>query len=252
MDEMFAGLSLRADRPARPLAAPVSLLVHVVGLSLLVAVSVSRVMPLPTPRTDPLYIPIFGAPAALPPLPKGDAGETRSTRTRPTDPPRVAVPVETTFVAPVAVEATIAPAEDLAQSTGSPLGSDDGIPEGSDAGKSGGQVGGVPWGVRDGIVGGTGDLPLPVANADQPPRLLHRVQPVYPPAAFSQKVEGTVKLQILIDANGRVRAMTVVESVPMLDDAAKDAVRQWVFAPATKDGRPVATVAFAPVRFQIY
>lgn len=248
MDEMFAGLSMRAARPGRSYAAPVSLLAHASGLTLLVAWSVSRVAPLPATANDPRYIPLFGAPVALPPLQKGDAGTTRPTRTRPPETPAFTEPVESATVEPIAV----APAEDLAPSTGSPLGSDEGTLDGSDAGKTGGQVGGVPWGVPDGIVGGTGDLPLPVANADRPPRLLHRVQPVYPPPAFSQKVEGTVTLEILIDASGRVRRMKVIQSVPMLDDAARDAVRQWVFAPATKDGRPVATLALAPVRFQIY
>jgi protein TonB len=246
--EMFAGLRLRAARPGRTCAAPVSLLAHAAALTVLIALSLSRVAPSPPLRQDPLRIPIFGAPAALPPLPKGDGGAARPTRPRPPDPPAFTAPVETAPVAPIVV----APAEDLAPSTGSPVGSDDGIVDGSEAGKPGGQPGGVPWGVRDGIVGGTGDLPFPVTNADRPPRLLHRVQPVYPPPAFSQKVEGTVKLEILIDASGRVRRATVLQSIPMLDAAAVDAVLQWVFAPATKDGRPVATLALAPVRFQIY
>ncbi len=252
MDEMFAGLSLRPARPGRAYAAPVSLLAHGLGLSLLAAWSLTRVGPLPTPARDLRHIPIVGAPGCALPLPEGDGGSAPPTRTRPPDPPTVTAPLENTLVAPVAVETMVAPAEDLAPSTGSPLGSDGGTDEGSEAGKKGGLVGGVPWGVPDGIVGGTGDLPLPVANADRPPRLLHRVQPVYPPPAFSQKVEGTVELEILIDASGRVRRMKVIRSVPLLDDAAMDAVRQWVFAPATKDGRPVATLALAPVRFQIY
>jgi protein TonB len=248
LDEMFAGLSLRATRTGRTYAAPVSLLVHAAGLSLLIALSVSRVVPAPMPRQDPLRIPIFGAPAALPALPRGDAGVTRTTRTRPADPSAFKAPVET-----VRAETVVpAPAEDLSPSTGSPIGRDDGIVDGSDAGKAGGQPGGVPWGVRDGTVGGTGDLPVPVTNADQPPRLLHRVQPVYPQQAFTQKIEGTVTVEILIDASGRVRRPKVVRSIPQLDDAVLAAVVQWVFAPARKDGRPVATLALVPMKFQIY
>lgn len=151
MDEMFAGLSMRAARPGRTYAAPASLLAHAVGLTLLVALSVSRVTPLPTPATDPLYIPIYGAPAAPPPLPKGDAGATRPMR-----------------------------------------------------------------------------------------------------PAFTQKIEGTVTVEILIDAAGRVRRPRVIQSIPMLDDAVLAAVVQWVFAPATKDGRPVATLALVPMKFQIH
>ena len=40
--------------------------------------------------------------------------------------------------------------------------------------------------------------------------------------------------------------------MPLLDAAALEAVRQWVFAPAHKKGRPVATLALAPVTFRIF
>jgi outer membrane biosynthesis protein TonB len=38
----------------------------------------------------------------------------------------------------------------------------------------------------------------------------------------------------------------------LLDEAAVDAVRQWVFAPAEKGGRPVAVIVMAPVNFRIF
>jgi protein TonB len=159
-------------------------------------------------------------------------------------------PVESTPVEPIPVDTALAPAEDLSQSTGSPLGAEGGTTDGSEVGKSGGQAGGVPWGVPNGVIDGTGDLP--VTNPDRPPRLLQRIQPVYPQDAFVRKIQGVVKLQILIDARGRVARATVIESIPDLDEAARAAVLQWVFAAAVKDGRPVATLAVAPVRFQIY
>jgi protein TonB len=75
---------------------------------------------------------------------------------------------------------------------------------------------------------------------------------VYPQEAFVKKVEGTVLVEILIDANGQVVRARVLQSVPLLDDAALEAVGQWLFAPAVKRGRPVATVAQAPISFRIY
>ena len=249
--EMFAGLSARAARPGRAYAAPFSLLAHAVGLTVLVALSISRVAP-PAPTQDPRYIPIYGAPVALPPLPKGLPGATRTERTRAPEPPAFTAPVESTPVVAIPVDTALAPAEDLSQSTGSPLGAEGGTSEGSEVGKAGGQAGGVPWGVPNGVIDGTGDRPLPVANPDRPPRLLQRIQPVYPQDAFVRKIQGVVKLQILIDARGRVARATVIESIRDLDEAARAAVLQWVFAPAVKDGRPVATLAVAPVRFQIY
>ena len=44
----------------------------------------------------------------------------------------------------------------------------------------------------------------------------------------------------------------VLQSIPLLDAAALQTVYQWVFQPAVKRGRPVATIAQAPVAFRIY
>jgi hypothetical protein len=43
-----------------------------------------------------------------------------------------------------------------------------------------------------------------------------------------------------------------MQSVPLLDAAAIQTVQQWLFQPAVKHGRPVATIAQAPVTFRIY
>jgi protein TonB len=120
-----------------------------------------------------------------------------------------------------------------------------------ETGVSGGVAGGVPGGVLGGVVGGTGDIPAPVMDYDRPPRLLRQTKPEYPQDAFVRKIEGVVVVEILIDATGRVARVRVVRSVPLLDAAALAAVRQWVFEPAIKKGRPVATVAVAPVSFRI-
>ena len=102
-----------------------------------------------------------------------------------------------------------------------------------------------------GVIGGTGAI-IPVQDYDRPPRLLKQVRPTYPQEAFAKKVEGTVVLELLIDGAGRVANARVVQSVPALDGAALEAVREWLFAPAIKQGKPVATVARAPVTFRIY
>jgi periplasmic protein TonB len=67
-----------------------------------------------------------------------------------------------------------------------------------------------------------------------------------------KKIQGVVYVEILIDSNGRVVRARVTRSVPLLDEAAVAAVRQWVFAPAMKAGLPVATLAMAPVTFTLY
>ena len=59
-------------------------------------------------------------------------------------------------------------------------------------------------------------------------------------------------VEILIDATGRVARTRVIQSIPALDAAALQTVNQWVFSPAVKRGRPVATMVHAPVTFRIF
>ena len=59
-------------------------------------------------------------------------------------------------------------------------------------------------------------------------------------------------MEFLIDAQGEVVSARVIRSVPLLDAAAIATVKQWRFRPAVKGGRPVATIARAPVAFRIF
>ena len=80
------------------------------------------------------------------------------------------------------------------------------------------------------------------------PQLIREVKPVYTPQAMAAKIEGTVLLQCVVDPDGTVSDIVVVESLDReygLDDAAVNAAGQWRFRPGTKDGEPV------PVRISI-
>ena len=80
----------------------------------------------------------------------------------------------------------------------------------------------------------------------EPPVALHRVQPVYPRAAIGARREGVAIVVATIDASGAVLDATVVKDPGFgLGDAARDAVRQWLFRPALRGGRPI------PVRYQL-
>jgi periplasmic protein TonB len=94
--------------------------------------------------------------------------------------------------------------------------------------------------------------PQSSSDDDQPPRPVRIVKPLYPRYAFDEKIEGTVQVQILIGASGKVTNACILQSVPYLNHAALEAVYQWRFSPAIKDGSPVATLARAPVKFRIY
>jgi TonB family protein len=88
------------------------------------------------------------------------------------------------------------------------------------------------------------------ADPDSPPQPVTIIRPAYPPEAFAKRVQGTVLVEILIDSSGRVVRARVIDSVPMLDEAALEAAYQWVFQPAIKDGKLVPTIAHAPIAFK--
>jgi TonB family protein len=72
-----------------------------------------------------------------------------------------------------------------------------------------------------------------------------RVEPEYPEAARRAHIQGSVVLETLINANGRVQQVSAVSGNPDLADAAIAAVRQWRYKPFTVDGKKV------PIRTQV-
>ncbi len=252
--DIFAALSRPGGgRRRRSLAIPVSLGIHAAALALLVLLPILWPSSLPTQRNYVRVLLYDPPPPPPPPLPKGSglrpdrevsrvAKRLEATVAPVVEPPRLD--------APQPFEEPTRPAAASSDDGGSPTGSEFGTPEGMEGGVEGGVVGGVPGGVGGGVLGGTGDIP--VHDYDRPPRLLKQTRPRYPQEAFVKKIEGTVVLELLIDAAGRVARARVVQSVPALDAAALEAAREWVFSPALKQGRPVATLATAPVSFRIY
>lgn len=93
--------------------------------------------------------------------------------------------------------------------------------------------------------------PLPVGGEVKPARLLSQVQPIYPMLAKNQRVSGDVVIDALIDANGKVTSMKVISGPALLHQAAKDALRQWKFQPATLDGSPVSMHLTVKLQFRI-
>ncbi|RPJ00189.1 MAG: energy transducer TonB [Candidatus Aminicenantes bacterium] len=82
-----------------------------------------------------------------------------------------------------------------------------------------------------------------------PPKLIKEVEPVYPAAARKAGVEGVVIMEATTDTYGRIAAVKVLRSIPLLDQAAIDAVRQWVYEPMVVDGKPRPMVFTVTVRF---
>lgn len=74
-------------------------------------------------------------------------------------------------------------------------------------------------------------------------------RPVYPPEAQAAGLEGVVIAEVVIDPSGDVVDAKVVRSIPMLDEAALNAVRNWHFAPTLVNGQPVAVRMTVTVNF---
>ena len=84
------------------------------------------------------------------------------------------------------------------------------------------------------------------------PKLLTRAEPSYPQGAREERIEGVVILEAVITASGNVADVKVLKSVhPLVDAAATDAVRQWIYRPATRNGNAVAVYLTVTVTFNL-
>jgi protein TonB len=235
-----------------------SFAVHTVLVLLIVFVPIFRPAQLPDQGRDPIAVLLYDPPPPPPPpLPKGSAMQEEPEEPEPPKPVVETPAEEPEFTAPIEPETPVDVAELLPEDAasaddqfGSESGSEFGVADGMDVGIEGGVVGGIPGGVLGGVLGGTGTGP--VLDYDAPPRPIKITKPQYPQEAFVKKVEGVVTVEILIDSTGRVVRARVIQSIPMLDAAALQTVYQWLFQPAVKNGRPVPTIAHAPVTFRIY
>jgi TonB family protein len=92
-----------------------------------------------------------------------------------------------------------------------------------------------------------------IRDPDVPPRLIRKTNPQFPEQAARAVREGRQKVtvEILVGADGRVVKARVVDSVPLLDDAALKCVKEWAFEPAQKRGRKVPTIVPVVVSFEV-
>ena len=87
-----------------------------------------------------------------------------------------------------------------------------------------------------------------VGNGVTTPRVTHQVDPEHPARGF--RISGTVLIGLVITSKGEPKEVHVVRSLEKdVDEAAVEAVRQWHFDPATKDGKPVAVKIDVEIRF---
>jgi len=94
-------------------------------------------------------------------------------------------------------------------------------------------------------------VPISVGGDVKSAKLLKSVPPVYPAFAKTQHVSGDVKVDALVDAEGRVTTMKIVSGPAMLHLAAMDALRQWKYQPATLDGKAVPMHLTVTIQFRL-
>ena len=82
----------------------------------------------------------------------------------------------------------------------------------------------------------TAPQPIRVGGEIKPPTQTKRVTPPYPPEAQAAGVQGIVIMEATIGADGKVTDVRVLRSIPLLDQAAMDAVRQFEYTPTVING----------------
>lgn len=93
--------------------------------------------------------------------------------------------------------------------------------------------------------------PVRVGGAVRTPQKIHDVSPVYPPIAQTARVQGIVIIEATIGEDGQVTNARILRSVPLLDQAAVDAVRQWQFTPTLLNGVAVPVIMTVTVNFTL-
>jgi protein TonB len=141
------------------------------------------------------------------------------------------------FVAPVEVPTEIAP-EDFSVAS-------DFVPGSVDTGVPGGALGGV----EGGMPGAPAEEPVRVGGEVQPPKKVKDVPPEYPTTARNARVQGTVILEAVIDSRGVVADVRILKSIPLLDEAAVEAVKQWRYQATLLNGQAVPVVMTVTVNF---
>ena len=214
---------------------PLSIIAHVVLFGAVIIIPLMATDVLPTP---PSMMAFVGAPPTPPPPPPPPPSAA--------PPPKTPAPIANPNAAPIEAPKQIIPETPS-------VGLSEGVP--------GGVEGGVPGGVMGGVVGGLPEAPPPpppppqapvrVGGAIKQPTKLKNVPPVYPPIAQSARVQGVVIIEATIGADGKVKDAKVLRSIPLLDQAALDAVKQWVFTPTLLNNVPVPVIMTVTVNFTL-
>ncbi len=242
---MFEQLVEKPKSTKKWLFFPLSTLLHGLVIAVVIAYPLMSTLE-QMPQVKVITVSI--AEPALPTVPigrKGGGGRERPRRnaeqqqiqTQPITPGRIVVPV----AIPQEIE------EESLEAYGVGTGLGPGI-EGAPEGDPNGVIG------APGILLGKGDIQDQAAtriSSVQQPRLIRKVEPIYPKAALLSHTQGRVIIEAVTDIYGRVIKTTMISGHPLLKQAAVEAVRQWVYEPYIIDGIPRPVIFVVNVNFTL-
>ena len=210
-----------------------------------------------------LVAPLEPPPAPLPPLVLAPAGQPKIAK------PLVRSTAPRTLVMPAAIPTEVAKVIDA------PVTPEVGVVGGVTGGIPGGIPGGVAGGILGGVLSSNSIATAPPAMAPPPPpppppppkavvpvepvrvggmvkepQVLKLVPPVYPKLARNARVTGTVVLEAIVTAEGKVAEIKVVSGHPLLVQAAIDCVKEWEYEPTLLNGVPTPVILTAKVHFR--
>jgi protein TonB len=218
----------------RLVAWPVSVGVHVLMLTAALVIPLMAADVLPAPQDVVVLIQAVPVPEP-PPLPLRPAAAV------------VQAAVDE-WLAPVSAPSTVG------QETGIAIPPDAGL---SDLVRTSGTVpGGIEGGAEDvfdraPVPSAPVTAPVRPGSRIRPPEKIVDIKPVYPELALRARVQGAVIIEAVIGTNGAVEDARVLRSIPLLDPAALDAVRQWRYTPTLLNGVPVAVIMTVTVQFTL-
>jgi len=95
--------------------------------------------------------------------------------------------------------------------------------------------------------------PPDFVEVEKEPTIVTRKEPVYPEVALRSGLEGVVWLKVWVNREGKPRQVQVLKSDnQVFNQSAMDAVNQWTFTPAMKDGKPVSVWVSIPFKFKLW
>ena len=228
-----------------------SLVVHLCAAAALLGFLVTGSVRPIVIKMGALTMPAFVSQVPAMPIPVTPV--SRTVDRRPSSTPALRPPAAAAAPTPNDVDGTVAPIEAPPAVTA----------ESGFENKTAGIVGGAAEGIAGGVAGGTGTAP-PASGPSGPavmragaggmrlPRKIKDVKPVDPAGALPMRAQGVVLIEATIGADGKVLETRLLHSVnTLLDEAAVDAVRQWLYEPTVLNGMPVAVVITVVVNFAL-